>query len=346
MDGNIAVINIHGPLIKRASGFLAYLLGIIGMETLGNIYKAALADDDVDGIFMDIDCAGSTVDGTMTFADIVYNGRRESKPVLAFADGQMTSGAQWIGSGADYVIMADETTRVGSIGVYGVHFSYADKVKELGISPTVFHSGRFKSVGNQLEHLSETDKVYIQENFDYTHEQFIKGISRNTGISVRDLDTDLKEAKVFLGSRAVKVGLANEIADRDSAMKLLKDVVSGRKSFNRKPVAVKHRATSTRTESKGGYSMSKIQNFNLKSLAESIQEATDLPGLKAIEDQCLLHFSEAEKTASNWLIEEKVKSTSNHVKQLVDIRRRQLLALPQIQKAHADYELGMAVGKR
>lgn len=91
--------------------------------------------------------------------------------------------------------------------------------------------------------------------------------------------------------------------------------------------------------------MQTIKSFDLKSIAEQIQSCESLEALKAIENECLLHFSEAGKSAENWLIEEKVKSTSNHVKQLVDIRRRQLLAQPQFQKDMADYRLGEAIGK-
>lgn len=91
--------------------------------------------------------------------------------------------------------------------------------------------------------------------------------------------------------------------------------------------------------------MKMINSFDLKSLAESITEATDLEQLKTIEDQCLLHFSEAVKTASNWIKEEESKSTGLKVTELVDLRRRQILAQPGIQKAKVEYALGQAIGQ-
>jgi hypothetical protein len=90
--------------------------------------------------------------------------------------------------------------------------------------------------------------------------------------------------------------------------------------------------------------MKTIKDYSLKSVAENIQSAKDLPELKAVEDACLLHFSEAEKTASNWIAKAEAKTTSRKVTELVDLRRRQILAAPKIQEAQREYEIGRMIG--
>ena len=258
MDGSVAIIEIRGPLIKRASGFLAFLFGITGMEAIGNSFKKALADPDVKGIFLDTDSSGGSSDGTMDLAEIIFSARGQ-KPIMAFADGHMTSAAQWIGSSADYVVAANEITSMGSIGVSGAHFDYVDRTKEFGIKPTIFHAGKYKAIGNQYEHLSKDDKEYIQTMFDYIHTQFINGVSKSIGIPVDDLDEDLKQAKVFMGSQAIAVGLANEIMSRDQAMALLHDVAEGKTSFD------KHKTEMNQITFKGGvHSMEKETELKLK----------------------------------------------------------------------------------
>ena len=92
--------------------------------------------------------------------------------------------------------------------------------------------------------------------------------------------------------------------------------------------------------------MQTIKSFDLKSIAEQIQSCKSLDDLKSLEDQCLLHFSEAEKTASNWIKEAEAKTTGRKVAELTDLRRRQLLALPQIQKDAEEYALGKIIGKK
>jgi len=210
VQNGIAIIEMHGPMIKRAQGFFARFLGIKGYVQIGEIFKQAMADQEVKGIFLDMDSPGGSADGTSDLADIVFAARGK-KPVLSFADGQMTSAGQWIGGSADFVAAANETTRLGSVGVYGVHFDYADRAKELGVKPTVFSAGKFKAIGNQFEHLTKKDTEYIQSQFDYMHAQFIAAVSRNHGIPVDKLDGDLKEAKVFMGSQGVSVGLADAV---------------------------------------------------------------------------------------------------------------------------------------
>ena len=258
MDGAIAIIEIRGPLLKRVSGFLAFLFGVGGMETIGKNFKKAMADPEVKGIMLDCDSPGGSADGTFDLADIVYAGRGQ-KPILAFADGRMTSAAAAIGSGADYVVAANEITNMGSIGVYGVHLDYADRAKEMGIKPTVFHAGKYKAIGNQYEHLSTSDKKYIQNIFDYSHTQFINLISRNTGIPVDELDSDLKEAKIFMGSQAIPVGLAHAVMNRDQAMALLRDVAEGKTSFE------KHKAEMNQINLTGGeYKMENEKEMKVK----------------------------------------------------------------------------------
>ncbi len=230
MERGIAIIPIQGSLVKRASGFYAWIFGIIGMAQTGEILSKAILDPDVKGIFLDVDSPGGSVDGTSDLADIIFNARGV-KPIMSFADGQATSAAAWISGAADFVAVANENTRIGSIGVFGVHFDYADLAKELGIKPTVFSAGKFKAIGNQFEHLTKSGRAHIQSTFDFLHELFITAVVRNTGISKSKLNSDLKEAKVFMGSQGIAVGLAHKIMSRSQAMDLLSDVTEGKTTF-------------------------------------------------------------------------------------------------------------------
>ena len=79
------------------------------------ILSAAVADDDVQAILLDIDPPGGQISGTDAFSDLVYQ-TWQKKPVVAFGNGVMASGAYWIGSAASRVIV-DRTAQVGSIGM-------------------------------------------------------------------------------------------------------------------------------------------------------------------------------------------------------------------------------------
>ena len=315
MDGNIAIIEMRGPMMKRAKGFFAMLFGIRGMVGIGEDFKMALSDKDVAGIFLEIDSPGGTVDGTMDLANIIYEGRGQ-KPILSFADGMMTSAAQWIGSAADYTIIANETTRLGSIGVYGVHFALPERAKQLGITPTVFSAGRYKKIGNELEHLTKADKAHIQKDFDYIHDQFINGMSRNMGIAVNDLDSDLKQAKTFIGSQAIDVGLGSEIIDRDQAMTLLKNVTNGETGFS------KQKSKQKENKSKGGVnSMERTQELEAQVIdlkAEIVGLKKNVEELSQTNDDLKLVSAKIDELTAK--IEELEKSESELADQMKDLQ--------------------------
>lgn len=89
---------------------------------------------------------------------------------------------------------------------------------------------------------------------------------------------------------------------------------------------------------------SALADFNLKAICEEITKCESIEVLKAIEDSCLLHFSQAEKSGKSWIEKNKAKLMSGQVQQLVSYRRRAILSLPDIAKAQAEYELGRRLG--
>ena len=347
VEGGIAIIPIYGILSKRFN-IISALSGGTSYELLEKDIRAALSDNDVKGLFLDVDSPGGAVDGMVDVTDIIYNARNGAKPIMTFANGLMASAAYHIGSAADYIVAANSTTQVGSIGVVmAPHFDYSKKYEKDNIKVTMFYSGKYKMTLSKYKPVSKDDKKYVQDRLDYLYSLFVDTTAKHRGTTPDVVNSDMAEGKIFIGSQSVDAGLTDEVLNRQGALDLLHDVAAGRKNFNRKAVVVKRHINSTsRPERKATTMNNTIKNFGLKSLAEDIQSCENIDALKAVENQCLTHFAAEAKTAENWIVEEKTKSTSNHVKQLVDIRRRQLLALPQIQKAHADYELGMAVGKR
>ena len=94
----IALIPVVGSLVRRtvgldpASGFTSY-------AEIAGMVDAALADPSVEGIVLDIDSPGGTVNGTPELAEAVADASRQ-KFVYAFSAGLMCSAAYWVGDGA------------------------------------------------------------------------------------------------------------------------------------------------------------------------------------------------------------------------------------------------------
>ena len=329
VNNGVAIIKIYGTLAKRMN-IVSSLSGGTSYEMAGKDFQKALSDPAVKTIVLDVDSPGGNVSGLLPLANLIYESRSK-KRIISFANSLAASAAYYIASAAHEVVLSDKSAQAGSLGVIGIHMDRSKEYEQKGIKPTVLKAGKYKAVGNEYSPLRKIDQESLQSHLDYLYSIMIQDIARNRGVTVEVADKKMGQGKIFIGQQSVDVGLADRIESWDSLLAGLKG-----RSNNR----------NTTAESKRRYiNMQTIKNYDLKSIAENITEATDLPGLKAIENQCLLHFSEAEKTAENWIKEEEIKSTGRKVTELADLRRRQILAAPKIQKAHADYELGRMIGQ-
>jgi ClpP class serine protease len=114
MRGDVAVIPVCGPIFRRAN-MLSEVSGATSIQVLAQDFNAALANDDVKSIVLEIDSPGGEVTGVSEFAEMVF-AARGTKPIVAYVGGDGCSAAYWIASACEHIVVAD-TAIVGSIGV-------------------------------------------------------------------------------------------------------------------------------------------------------------------------------------------------------------------------------------
>ncbi len=207
---NVAVIPIHGPLFRYANLFTT-ISGATSYEFLARDFNAALEDDSVKAILFDIDSPGGEVNGCSELADMIYNSRGK-KPILAYASGHCCSGAYWIASACDEILVTD-TAIVGSIGVVAV-FEKDDDENKIEI---VSSQSPFKRISpSTSEGLNR-----IQVQLDALAEVFINKIATYRDVSPETVMKKFGQGDVFVGNLAVLKGLADR---RGSFEKILTDL--------------------------------------------------------------------------------------------------------------------------
>ncbi len=216
-DG-VAVLSANGVMAKRANLFMD-ISGGVSTQILADEFKEALADPEVKSILMDLDSPGGAVDGTLELASLIRESRGQ-KPIIAFTDGMMTSGAYWVGSAADKVYISGDTTAVGSIGVIARHLDYSKYLDMQGVKSTEIKAGKYKGIGSEYKPLSDDDKAVIQADIDYVYSTFVNSVAEHRGLSVDNLD-EWAEARVFRGKQAIEAGLVDGVATRDSLLEQL-----------------------------------------------------------------------------------------------------------------------------
>lgn len=212
-QNGVAVIPIDGVLSKRMN-LLSQISGGTSMALLASDIQQALDDPLVSTIILNIDSPGGTVDGTQQLANMIFEARG-TKPIIALADGTMASAAYWIGSAADEVYAASQTTTVGSIGVVATHKDVSGAEASAGVKTTEIAAGKYKRIASQYEPLTQEGRQTIQDAVDYTYSIFVNDVARNRGTTADTVLENMADGRMFQGQQAVDAGLVDGIATLD-----------------------------------------------------------------------------------------------------------------------------------
>ena len=207
MNG-VAVIPVKGILTKGLS-FFSFLFGGISMKQIGITFQQALDDSEVKSILLDIDSPGGTVDGTEELAQAIFEARGQ-KPIIAYSDGIIASGAYWIASAADEIYISGDTIMVGSIGVVATHVDQSKADEMMGDKYTEITAGRYKRIDSGHLPLTAEGAAYIQGQVDYFYSVFVDTIARNRGVD-QEAALAMADGKIFIGKQAMEAGLVDGV---------------------------------------------------------------------------------------------------------------------------------------
>lgn len=214
-DG-IAIIPVWGSLTQ--SWGLDPWSGVTGYDGIIAKAIAASEDENIKGIWLDIDSGGGDVAGLKACTDILRSlSQREGgdKPIFAMANEFAYSAAYAIAACADKLFVP-EFGGVGSIGVITIHATFARAYKDAGIDVTVIRSGEQKARANSVEILPEETREHIQRQCDTIRSWFVDhvaacmpGISKKTVRETEGLD--------YMGQDARAIGLVSDVCSEAEA---------------------------------------------------------------------------------------------------------------------------------
>ena len=220
-SGKVAVIPIHGTLVRRTSGIEAES-GLASYTGIAAQLDAALASPEIAAILLDIDSPGGESGGVFDLADRI-RAASEVKPVWAVANDMAFSAAYALASAATRVFVA-RTGGVGSIGVIAMHVDQSVKDAQDGVRYTAVFAGERKNDLNPHEPISNEAHAVLKAEVDRIYDLFVETVARHRG-----LDADAvraTEAGLFFGPDAVASGLADAVGSLDDALTQLTQSLS------------------------------------------------------------------------------------------------------------------------
>lgn len=216
-DG-VAIIPVTGPLFRYANLF-TMISGASSYELIARDFTAALENPQIKSIILDIDSPGGEVNGVSELSNMVFAARGK-KPVVAYASGDAASGAYWIASAADEIVVS-ETSALGSIGVVGMYQGKSGKSAE---AVEIVSS---QSPHKRLDPTSDDGRSRLQTRIDSMADVFIGTIARNRDVSAEDVQNHYGGGDVMIGAKAVSAGLADRIGSLEG---LIAELSSPKKS--------------------------------------------------------------------------------------------------------------------
>lgn len=263
LDACVGIVEIHGPLTQRATSHLCGYSD--GYDAIAARFEEAMCDPDVTTVVMVIDSPGGDVAGLFeAVARMQAVKASQNKRVLAYADEMIASAAYAIATVADEIFLP-RSGQVGSVGVMGIHVDETGAAEKAGLKFTVFRSGPRKAEGNPIEPLTDVASEAIQERIDTLAEQFFELVAESRGMSVGDVAK--LEGAMFSGQQAVKKGLADGLATKETVM-TIKAKTSPKATTTAAPAGATAKAEETKTESADSDEMKAVKAERDKLRAE------------------------------------------------------------------------------
>lgn len=215
--GAVGVLPIRGVISHRAGmvGNVSEPRGA-NVESLTKDFRTLLDDRMVEAIVLDVDSPGGSVAGIEELASEIYRARG-SKPIIASVNALAASGAYWLASAADEIVVTP-SGQVGSIGVYTVHHDYSAAMEAEGVKATIVRAGKYKIEANPYEPLNEEAQGAMQASVDAYYRMFVDAVARHRGVKPEAVRNGYGEGRTVVAAEAVRVGLADRVGTFDSVL--------------------------------------------------------------------------------------------------------------------------------
>ena len=160
---------------------------------------------------------GSPTQSSLIGARIRRLSAEKKIPTVAFVEDLAASGGYWIAAAADEILL-DENSIAGSIGVISASFGFHDAIGRIGVERRVYTAGRSKSFLDPFQPEKDEDVTRLKDLQEQIHGNFIDHVKDRRAGKLSD-DIDYFNGDIWVGRRAVEVGLADGIGHLVPEMK-------------------------------------------------------------------------------------------------------------------------------
>lgn len=204
----VAIIPVVGPIMRYANLFTR-ISGATSTQELATDFQTALDDPKVKAIVFNVDSPGGEANGINELSDMIHAARGK-KPIKAYGGGSVASGAYWVASAADELVV-DDTALMGSIGVVVEVLTRDAREGEKRWTITS------RNAPNKRPDIStEEGRAEISKSIDALGDVFVAKVARNLGVDAEKVPAMGDHGGLLVGAAAVKAGLAHRLGSLET----------------------------------------------------------------------------------------------------------------------------------
>lgn len=215
--GSIAVIPVIGTMTKRGDTIASARTR--STDEIAAEVESAVADSSVDSVILVIDSPGGEVRG-VTEAHARIRAAAKTKPVIAFADGDMASAALWLGLAASEVWITP-SGGAGSLGVYSLHVDQSKALEESGIKITAIAAddSPFKVEGAPWAELADEALAQRKKEVNRFMSDFVHDVAAGRGLRVDHVRKHFGKGRMLSPKEALEAKMVDHIGTFNDAVR-------------------------------------------------------------------------------------------------------------------------------
>lgn len=204
--GKVAILRLHGP--------------IVGGPRIADWIEGARRlreSERVPAVVLEVDSPG----GSAPASEMLFLALRRlaaEKPLVAHVGGIGASGGYLAALAADRLVVGPSAL-VGSVGVISARPRLSELLERVGVRVAETKAGRLKGLGAPWRDETPEEQAKERELVDAFYETFVSRVAEARRVEP-ERARELATGEVWLGSRAVELGLADEVGDLERAVEI------------------------------------------------------------------------------------------------------------------------------
>jgi protease IV len=190
----------------------------VGSDSVAAALRAVADDKHVRAVVLFVDSPGGSAVASETIWREVCQVRRAGKPVVVAMGGVAASGGYFIACPAD-VIVALPSTLTGSIGVFGGKLVVRELLDRIGLTTGTVSHGARSLMFSDRRGFTDAERERLAAMIDTVYDDFVDKVASGRGRSRADIES-LARGRVWTGSDAVRIGLADELGGLRDAVRI------------------------------------------------------------------------------------------------------------------------------